>query len=62
MEESSKLIEVVRPGQVNIFADLHLSAFRDGRHTEDDDRNILTEGGLLADSMGGFKQEFRPKT
>ena len=61
MEKLSQLVEVVGPRNINILVDFHLCAFRDRRNTKDDDRNVLTEGGFLAYSMGGCKEEFGPK-
>jgi hypothetical protein len=56
MEEFSKLVEVVRPCHGDIVVDLQLSAFRDGRNTKDDNRNVFTETGLPTYSMAYCKK------
>jgi hypothetical protein len=61
MEKLSKLVEVVRPCHVDILVDLHLSAFRDGRNTENDDRDVFTETSLPAYPVSGCKKPLRPE-
>jgi hypothetical protein len=55
MEKLSKLVEVVRPCHVDVCVDLHLSAFRDRRNTENDNRDVLTETSLPAYPVSGRK-------
>jgi hypothetical protein len=52
-EKISKLVEVVRSRHVDILVHLHLSSFRDRWNTENNDRNVLTQSGSVAYSLGG---------
>jgi Crp-like helix-turn-helix domain len=47
-EQSSQLIEIVRPGEVDISFDLLLSTFSDRLHRKDHNRNTLTQFRTLA--------------
>ena len=58
MEKLSQLVEVVGPRNINILVDFHLCAFRDRRNTKNDNRNVSTETGISAYSMGSCKKLF----
>jgi hypothetical protein len=43
MQQRAELVEVVRPGEIHIAVDLHLSPFSDRWNAKDHDGNPLTQ-------------------
>jgi len=51
-QETPQLIKVVRPGDMNIFSDVHFGALSNCRNAENDHGYLLTQLRTPADTPG----------